>query len=51
MTSPEYVEQSVLATVKLETQGVCKLLEKEYIRKDATRVSVLLGLALLENNF
>ena len=33
-----------------KTQGVCKLFEKEYIPKDATRVSVLLRLALLENN-
>ncbi|WP_413173499.1 PAS domain S-box protein [Anabaena azotica] len=50
MTPPEYVEQSIRATLELKTQGVCQPFEKEYIRKDGNRVSVLLGLALLENN-
>jgi PAS domain S-box-containing protein len=50
MTPPEYVEESIRATEELKTQGVCQPFEKQYIHKDGSRVSVILGLALLEDN-
>ncbi|TAF03965.1 MAG: PAS domain S-box protein, partial [Nostocales cyanobacterium] len=50
MTPPEYIEQSDRAAAELKKKGVCQPFEKQYIRKDGSRVSILLGLALLENN-
>lgn len=50
MTPPEYLEKSDRITLELKSQGVCQPFEKQYIRKDGSRVSVLLGLALLEDN-
>ncbi|WP_338422972.1 PAS domain S-box protein [Anabaena sphaerica] len=50
ITPPEYVEQSENLKVELKTQGVCQPFEKQYIRKDGSRVSVIVGLALLDNN-
>ncbi|MEA5577678.1 ATP-binding protein [Anabaena sp. UHCC 0451] len=50
MTPPEYLEISNNAAMELKTHGVCQPFEKQYIRKDGSRVSILIGLALLENN-
>lgn len=50
MTPPEYLEQSARITLELENKGVCQPFEKQYICKNGSRVSVLLGLALLEDN-
>ncbi|WP_341525333.1 PAS domain S-box protein [Nostoc sp. UHCC 0302] len=50
MTAPEYIEVSDRAIKELKTKGVCQPFEKEYIRKDGSRVPILLGSALLENN-
>jgi PAS domain S-box-containing protein len=50
MTPPEYIEVSDRAIAELKTKGVCTPFEKEYIRKDNTRVPILLGSAALENN-
>ena len=38
------------ANAELTTQGVCQPFENEYIRKDHSRVAILLSSALLENN-
>ena len=50
MTPPEYAdrERDILET--LDTTGVCGPYEKEYIRKDGTRVPILLGRASFEDN-
>jgi PAS domain S-box-containing protein len=48
MTPPEYRELDEKALGELAASGVCETYEKEYIRKDGTRVPILLGLAMLE---
>ncbi|MCC5599201.1 hybrid sensor histidine kinase/response regulator [Nostoc favosum] len=57
MIPPEYIEanNSAMPTAgyayaELKTKGVCQPFENEYIRKDNSRVPILLGCALLENN-
>ncbi len=35
---------------KLETNGVCHPFEKEYLRKDSSKVAIVLGASLLENS-
>ncbi|MEA5622904.1 PAS domain S-box protein [Nostoc sp. UHCC 0251] len=57
MIPPEYIEatNSAMPTAgyayaELKTKGVCQPFENEYIRQDNSRVPVLLGSALLENN-
>ncbi|MBH8573881.1 PAS domain S-box protein [Nostocaceae cyanobacterium CENA369] len=50
MTPPEYQEADNRSITQLRTTGVCQPFEKEYIRKDGSRVPVLLGSALLDNN-
>ncbi|MHC5598192.1 MAG: PAS domain-containing sensor histidine kinase [Nostoc sp.] len=50
MIPPEYIEANNSAMAELTTKGVCQPFENEYIRKDNSRVPILLGSALLENN-
>lgn len=50
MTAPEYRDMRDRAIVELKSKGVCQPFEKEYIRKDGSRVAVLVGWALLEKN-
>lgn len=50
MTPPEYQHQDEAALAALKRYGVCNPWEKDYIRKDGRRVSVLLGAALLEGS-
>ncbi|MEH2046135.1 PAS domain S-box protein [Nostoc sp.] len=50
MIPPEYIETNNSAIAELTTKGVCQPFENEYIRKDHSRVPILLGSALLENN-
>jgi len=47
MTPPEFAEANVRGHVELRERGVGAPFEKEYIRKDGSRVSVLIGGALL----
>ncbi|TVP61674.1 MAG: PAS domain S-box protein [Nodularia sp. (in: Bacteria)] len=48
MTPPDYQNLDQQKIQELQTSGVCNPFEKEYLRKDGTRVPVLLGLALIE---
>ncbi|MGQ4648305.1 PAS domain S-box protein [Lyngbya aestuarii] len=50
MTPPEYHQVDALSRAQLSSTGVSTPFEKEYIRKDGTRVPVLLGAALLEGS-
>jgi len=50
MTPPEYVELDEQGMKQVELTGVCKPFEKEYIRKDGSRVAILIGAATLDKN-
>ncbi|WP_445632038.1 PAS domain-containing sensor histidine kinase [Nostoc sp. DSM 114167] len=50
MIPPEYIETNNSAIAELTTKGVCQPFENEYIRKDKSRVPILLDSALLENS-
>jgi PAS domain S-box-containing protein len=51
MTPPEYRELDVKAQQELRSRGVCRPYEKEYIRKDGSRVTILIGAAFMEEPF
>jgi PAS domain S-box-containing protein len=48
LTPPEYFERTMHAMSMLADHGVSPVYEKEYIRKDGTRVPVLVGMASLD---
>lgn len=50
MTPPGYEQQDQQALAELAQMGVCRPFEKEYLRKDGSRVPVLLAGALLPNS-
>jgi PAS domain S-box-containing protein len=50
MTPPEYADRDRRALRELATTGVSATYEKEWIRKDGTRVPILLGAAVFEDN-
>jgi PAS domain S-box-containing protein len=50
MTPPNYRKLDEKALEELATSGVCETFEKEFIRKDGSRVPILLGLARLEED-
>jgi PAS domain S-box-containing protein len=47
MTPPEWRAASANAVAELRSSGVCRPFEKEYIRKDGSRVPALLGSSIL----
>jgi PAS domain S-box-containing protein len=50
MTPPEYRKRDEKALEELAASGVCETFEKEFIRKDGSRLPILLGLARLEGD-
>lgn len=50
MSPPEYQELDDRKVEELKTYGVCTSFEKEYIRKNGSRVPILVGAALLEES-
>ncbi|MFN3299462.1 MAG: PAS domain S-box protein [Sediminibacterium sp.] len=50
MTPAEYAELDRIALEQIAKTGICKPVEKEYIRKDGTRLPVLLGATAFEGN-
>lgn len=51
LTPPEFAEVSRKAIETIREKGSCQPFEKQYIRKDGTRVWVLIGSALLEGDY
>jgi PAS domain S-box-containing protein len=47
LTAPEYREQDDRIMQELSDTGVINPIEKEYIRKDGSRIPVLMGAAAL----
>ena len=50
LTPPEYREFDLREIESLNRTGVCPPWEKEYIRKDGSRVPVMLGVSMLDNS-
>lgn len=50
LTPPEYRPLDFIAIESLNRTGVCPPWEKEYIRKDGSRVPVMLGVSMLDNS-
>jgi PAS domain S-box-containing protein len=48
LTPPEWRAVSERAVTELATKGVCDLFEKQYLRRDGTRVPVLVAAAAIE---
>jgi len=50
ITPPEYAEAQILALEQIRANGVCEPFEKEYVRRDGTRIPVLIGAANIDNS-
>jgi two-component system cell cycle sensor histidine kinase/response regulator CckA len=48
LTPPEYWNRDQIASQEIEAHGHCSLYEKQALRKDGTRLDVLVGKSLLE---
>jgi PAS domain S-box-containing protein len=48
MTPPEWRERDTAAIAQLRTSGIAPPFEKEYFRKDRSRVPILIGVAMLD---
>jgi PAS domain S-box-containing protein len=49
LTPPEWTAATASAVEQLRATGVCSLRDKEFLRKDGSRVPVLVGSAMLED--
>ena len=50
MTPPEYLDADAQALGQIRLHGVCDPFEKEYIRKDGTRIPVMIGAANIDDS-
>ena len=50
MTTPEYFAADARAIEEIRHAGTCSTFEKAFVRKDGTRIPVLIGAALLEGS-
>jgi PAS domain S-box-containing protein len=50
MTPPEYAETDRQALNELAATGICASYEKEFVRKDGSRVAILIGAAMFEDS-
>lgn len=50
ITPPDYINRSQQAVEELKERGVCVPFEKEFVRKDGSRVFVMLAAALFEGS-
>ena len=50
ITPPEFAHLDVRAIESLQATGVCPAWEKEYFRKDGSRVPVMVGVSMLDNS-
>ena len=50
LTPPEYAEDDLRALKETADFGICATYEKEYIRKDGSRVPILVGAAMFEDD-
>ncbi len=50
MTPPELAERDQRALEELATTGICEPFEKEFIRRDGTRLPIFIGAAMFEDD-